>query len=111
VVEYLLRNHASLKTVDSFGRTALHHATTDDVKTLLHSARGCLDDRRTCWLPGDDVTASQMYVVYSPLLVEHLPSFSRYSFSCLSQCSIGILSATAWRGVLSGTVFVCLLVG
>ena len=59
VVEYLLRNHASVKTVDSFGRTALHHATTDDVKALLHSARSYLGDRSTCcWLPNDDAGAS-----------------------------------------------------
>jgi len=61
-VEYLLNNHASLKTADSFGRTALDHATTDDVKTLLHSARSRLADRAaTCWLPGDDVSTRRRY--------------------------------------------------
>jgi len=61
VVEYLLRNHASLQTVDSFGRTALDHATTDDVKALLQSARSQLGGRSTCWMPCDDVTSSRKY--------------------------------------------------
>jgi len=71
VVEYLVRNHASLKTVDSFGRTALDHATTDDVKALLQSARSCLGDRGTsCWLPSDDVIASRKYAT----LIRHFLS-------------------------------------
>jgi len=60
VVEYLLRNHASMTIVDSFSRTALHHATTDDVKSLLHSVRTHLDDTVfTCRAPGDDVISSR----------------------------------------------------
>ena len=61
MVEYLLRNHASLQTVDSFGRTALDHATTDDVKALLQSARSQLGGRSTCWMPCDDVTSLRKY--------------------------------------------------
>jgi len=62
VVEYLLKNRASLTTVDSFGRTALGHATTDDVKALLHTAQSHLAERGTsCWMPGDDVSTQRRY--------------------------------------------------
>jgi len=73
VVEYLLRNRASLSTKDSLGRTALHHATTDDVKTLLQAAISYLDNRTsTCWLPGDDVSTHRKYDFYPLMLSAHV---------------------------------------